>query len=456
MDMLSENILQLSGSLGDTTLDHRIFLYELAQNLEIEGAFVECGVYRGGTLVLLGMAAKKQNRQIFGFDTFCGLPEFSDNDGVCSLYPGAYKGNRDEVENLLVNKLEIPKENVNIIVGDVRSTIVENLKKIDKIALLHLDLDLYAPTKFALEILYSKIVDGGIIIIHDYGALGGVRKAVDEFLEGHDTKNIRLITMWANDWKRIKDIRRKTLDMVYKAKAGCLASSLSTVEILTILYKRILIEGDKFILSKGHGCLALYAILADLGYFSDENLDKFCLDGALLGGHPELTTAGIEASTGSLGHGLSIAIGMVLANKIDHKPNHVYCLLGDGECNEGSVWEAAMFAGQHKLSNLIAIVDYNKLQSSGRSDEIINMHPFADKWRAFNWNAIEVDGHDINGIITAFHKCLEETEKPSVIIAHTVKGKGVSFIENNPEWHSLIPTEDQYHKALEELCEKQL
>lgn len=256
--------------------------------------------------------------------------------------------------------------------------------------------------------------------------------------------------------KESRLVRKKALDMVYKAKAGCLASSLSTVEILTVLYDKMLTDGDRFILSKGHGCLALYAILADLGQFSKEHLDKFCLDGALLGGHPEITTPGIEASTGSLGHGLPIAIGITLANKIDNKPNHVYCLLGDGECNEGSVWEAAMFAGQHKLSNLIAIVDYNKLQSSGRSDEIINMHPFADKWRAFNWNAIEVDGHDINGIITAFHKCLEEIEKPSVIIAHTVKGKGVSFIENNPEWHSLIPTEDQYHKALEELCEKQL
>jgi len=225
---------------------------------------------------------------------------------------------------------------------------------------------------------------------------------------------------------------------------GHVGSALSLVEILRVLYDDVLQydpknpkwrDRDRFILSKGQGCLALYAILADKGFFPDGELDEFCKSDALLGGHPEIHIPGVEASTGSLGHGLSIGIGFALNAKHERADYRIYVVIGDGESNEGSVWEAALSAGKHRLSNLTVIVDYNKQQSYSTTFEVQDLEPMADKWRAFGFSVAEVDGHDIEELRSAFNGGPTDREKPSVVICHTVKGKGVEFVENNLEWH---------------------
>ena len=220
--------------------------------------------------------------------------------------------------------------------------------------------------------------------------------------------------------------------------------SFSLVEILRALYDHVLkfdsknpkmSERDRFILSKGHGCLALYTMLADKGYFPEEELWKFCKSDGLLGGHPEIKVPGVEAVTGSLGHGLSIGIGFALNAKHEKARYRTFVVLGDGECNEGTVWEAAMCAGKHRLDNLIAIVDYNKQQAYGSTYEVQDLEPFADKWRAFGFAAIEVDGHNLGRLVSVFSSVPLERNKPTAVICHTVKGKGVQCAENNMEWH---------------------
>lgn len=225
---------------------------------------------------------------------------------------------------------------------------------------------------------------------------------------------------------------------------GHIGSSLSPLETLRVLYDRILNhrpsepgwpERDRCILSKGHGCLAQYALLADHGYFPLEELDTFCLPGSRLGGHPERgKVPGIEASTGALGHGLSIGVGLALAARMQASQRRVFVVMGDGEINEGSVWEAAMSASKHRLNNLVAIVDYNKIQSAGPTAEILDLEPLADKWQAFGFEVHEVNGHDVDALETLF-RSLPKNDKPSAIITHTIKGKGIGFAENNPKWH---------------------
>lgn len=235
---------------------------------------------------------------------------------------------------------------------------------------------------------------------------------------------------------------------------GHIGSSMSPIEVLRVLYDDIMQyrpdqpkwdDRDRFILSKGHGCLAQYALLADKGFVSLDDLDKFCTRDGILGGHPEAgKIPGVEASTGALGHGLPIAVGLALAARIKKKNHKVWVVMGDGETNEGSVWEAAMSAGKHKLSNLIAIVDYNKLQSFGPTAEVQDMEPFADKWRAFNFAVAEVDGHDVNALRQLFKSAPLDPGKPTAVIAHTVKGKGIPFAEFKADWHhkaKLAPSE---------------
>jgi transketolase len=226
---------------------------------------------------------------------------------------------------------------------------------------------------------------------------------------------------------------------------GHIGPALSLFEILRVLYDDVLrydasnprkAERDRCILSKGHGCIALYALLADKGFFPMEELDRFCRTDSILGGHPEYgKVPGVEASTGALGHGLPIGVGQALAARMQKRDSRVFVIVGDGETNEGSVWEAAMCAGKHKLSNLTVIIDYNKIQSAGFVRDIQNMEPMADKWRAFNFAVAEVDGHDVTALREAF-KCLPlDKDKPSALICHTVKGKGIPFAENDPKWH---------------------
>lgn len=258
-------------------------------------------------------------------------------------------------------------------------------------------------------------------------------------------------------------IRKQIIDMAVSAGGGHIAPALSTVEILLSLYFHVLKvnprdpqwpERDRFILSKGHGCCALYAVLAERGFLSREALKTFCQDGHVMGGHPEYDKIpGIETSTGSLGHGLSVAVGLALAAKHDGNSHRVFVLLGDGECNEGSVWEAAMAASQFKLDNLVAIVDNNKLLATGFIKDIMSLEPFAMKWRSFGWKVREIDGHDINEISRTLNEAPFAEKKPSVIISHTVKGKGISYMENNPIWHYRLPNKEELSQAYEELSE---
>lgn len=260
--------------------------------------------------------------------------------------------------------------------------------------------------------------------------------------------------------KLAKDIRKKIVEMHARSGSSHIGSSLSTVEILISLYFDVLnidpknpsLESrDRFILSKGHACSALYATLAARGFFPEKDLDGYTLNEGKLFGHVTRGVAGVEASTGSLGHGLPIGTGMALAGKHDKKNFRIFVLLSDGECDEGSVWEAALFAPHHKLDNLIAIVDYNKLQAFGRTNEVINLEPFKEKWESFGWSVKEVNGHDFVELANVFSKIPFEKGKPSVIIAHTIKGKGISFMEDKLEWHYKSPNEEELRKALEEL-----
>ena len=256
-------------------------------------------------------------------------------------------------------------------------------------------------------------------------------------------------------------IRRELVQMSHTARAPHLGSCLSCVDILVAAYWSVLdvnpteptADGrDRFILSKGHGAAALYATLAHRGFFPLENLATFNQPGSNLPEQPSPGGApGIEAATGSLGHGLSIGLGMALAARIKRLPYRVVVVLSDGECNEGSVWEAAMFAAAHQLSNVVVIVDFNRWQATGRSEEIMAISPLAEKFEAFGWSASEVDGHDIQALANAMQAGPSNPGKPTAIIARTIKGKGISFMEDDNNWHYRIPNQEELHAALEEL-----
>ena len=264
-----------------------------------------------------------------------------------------------------------------------------------------------------------------------------------------------------DEMKRIAlRLRRNIVTMIGKAGSGHPGGSLSAVEILTALYFKVLRQGaaytcdparDRFILSKGHAAPALYATLAEAGYIPVAELFTLRKLGSRLQGHTDCSIPGIEMSSGALGQGLSFGIGVALAGRIDGLGYKVYVLLGDGECDEGQVWEAAMAAAHFKLDNLIAIVDRNQIQLDGWTKDIMNLEPMADKWRSFGWHVLEVDGHDLARVINALEQAKEVKGQPAVIIAHTVKGKGVSFMENNPDFHGKAPTAEQLEIALKEL-----
>lgn len=256
----------------------------------------------------------------------------------------------------------------------------------------------------------------------------------------------------------IQNMRKAVIHMTHYSKASHVGACLSVIDILYILYFKIMkidpvnpmkVDRDKLILSKGHASAALYAALAERGYFPKEYLTKFYIDGGILPGHLDIESVpGIEASAGSLGHGLSIGLGMAIANRQTQNSGKVYVILGDGECNEGSVWEAVMLASSLKINNLTVIVDFNKLQAFGRTNDIVNQKNLAKRWKAFGWDVHEVDGHDLNQLENAF---LAACDNPKVIIAHTIKGKGVSFMEDKLEWHYKSPNDEQLILALKEL-----
>jgi len=262
--------------------------------------------------------------------------------------------------------------------------------------------------------------------------------------------------------ERARGVRRHIVKMIGDAGSGHPGGSLSMTDILVALYFSVLRhnpkdphwpERDRFVLSKGHGAPALYAVLAEAGYFPVAELSTLRRWGSRLQGHADVNrTPGVEMSGGSLGQGLSFSVGVALAGKLDHYSYRVYTLLGDGECDEGQVWEAAMAAGHFHLDNLTAIVDRNRLQLDGWTERIMDLEPLADKWRAFGWQVIEADGHDMAQVLDAFHQAQRVRDRPSVIIAQTVKGKGVSFMENNVDFHGRAPTKDELERALKELA----
>ncbi len=257
--------------------------------------------------------------------------------------------------------------------------------------------------------------------------------------------------------ERSLELRRIIVRMLEAGRRGHLGAAFSLVEILRVLYDEVLhyrpeeprwADRDRFILSKGHGCLALYPLLAEKGFFPSEELWRFCKNDGLLGGHPEHRVPGVEASTGSLGHGLSIGIGFALNARYEKAGHRIFVVIGDGESNEGSVWEAALSAGKHRLSNLTVVVDYNKHQSYGAVAEVQELEPLAAKWESFGFAVAEVDGHDVESLKRTFSSLPLNPTKPSAIICHTIKGKGIVFAENNMQWHHKSGIKDEEIQAL--------
>jgi len=260
---------------------------------------------------------------------------------------------------------------------------------------------------------------------------------------------------------KAKEIRRLIIEMIACAGSGHPGGSLSATDLVTALYFHVLRfnskdpqwpDRDRFHMSKGHCCPLWYAVLAETGYFPKEKLLTLRKFGSILQGHPDRGTPGIESASGSLGQGLSIALGMSLAAKVDKKDYRVYCLLGDGEAQEGNIWEAAMATSHFACDNLCAMLDYNGFQIDGKVKEIMNLEPLAAKWQAFGWNTIEIDGHNMQEILSAYEKAKTVKGRPSIIIARTIKGKGVSFMENVVGFHGKAPTKEEAEKALKELA----
>ena len=256
-------------------------------------------------------------------------------------------------------------------------------------------------------------------------------------------------------------IRKDIVSMICKSKSGHPGGSLSAVEILTALYfdqmnidptNPKMEDRDRFVLSKGHAAPALYATLSERGYFDKEELNHLRQIGSMLQGHPDMKKIpGVEMSTGSLGQGFSVACGMAMAAKLDNAPWNVYALLGDGEVQEGIIWEAAMSAAHYKLDNMIAFLDYNGLQIDGDVESVMNINPIEDKFKTFGWNVITIDGHDFDQIFAALDMAKDTVDKPTMIIAKTIKGKGVSFMENQAGWHGKAPNAEKYAQAMSEL-----
>ncbi len=261
---------------------------------------------------------------------------------------------------------------------------------------------------------------------------------------------------------KAKAIRRHIVTMLGEAGSGHPGGSLSAADLVAALYFKVMRvdpedpqnpDRDRFVLSKGHGAPVLYAALAERGFFPVEDLKTLRKLGSKLQGHPDMRKVpGVDMSTGSLGQGLSVANGMALAGKLDKKDFRVYVLLGDGEIQEGQIWEAAMAAAHYKLDNLTAFLDHNKMQIDGNIEEVMSPEPVADKWRAFGWHVIEIDGHNMEQILNAIEEAKKTAGKPTIIVAKTVKGKGVSFMEDQVGWHGKAPSPEQVEEALKELA----
>jgi len=268
----------------------------------------------------------------------------------------------------------------------------------------------------------------------------------------HDPQELAAIT---------KRMRRTVIEMITEAKSGHPGGSLSAAEIVVTLFFDVMNhdpanpkwpDRDRFLLSKGHCCPILYAVMAEFGYSPKDKLNTLRKLGSVYQGHPDVRfLPTLEASTGSLGQGVSLATGMGLAARLDARPSRTYVVLGDGEIQEGQIWEAAMAAGSYKLDNIVAIVDSNKIQLDGFVKDIMPLDPLVEKWKRFDWHVIEIDGHDIPSLQRAFAEAAATKGMPTCIVANTIKGKGVSFMENNPKFHGMAPTKEECARALQEL-----
>ena len=258
-----------------------------------------------------------------------------------------------------------------------------------------------------------------------------------------------------------RELRRDVVQTIFTAGSGHPGGSLSELDILVSLYFRIMRHDpanpgwpnrDRLILSKGHASPGLYAVLAKAGYIAHQELSTFRKLDSRLQGHAHPMTPGVEMNSGSLGMGLSFALGCALAGRLDNRDYLVYAILGDGECDEGEVWEAAMSAAHHKANNLIAIIDRNRIQNDRFTDEVMNLEPLSQKWKAFGWRVLETDGHDYPSLLSTINRAGQRRTRPTVVIAHTVKGKGVSFMENNPAFHGRAPNKEEFEQAMKELA----
>lgn len=257
--------------------------------------------------------------------------------------------------------------------------------------------------------------------------------------------------------------RKRLLEVVYKAKAGHIGGDLSCLNILTVLYFEIMnvdavnpmcIDRDRFIMSKGHCAEALYVTLESKGFIESSTIDTLGKYESVLAGHPTVEIPGVEVNSGALGHGLSVGVGMALAAKMDEKKYRTYVLMGDGEQGEGSIYEAAMAAHHYKLDNLVAVIDRNRLQISGTTEEVMSLEDISSRWRALGWDVKEMDGDDIEDIVTTLNKIDYSNHQPHLLIAHTTKGKGVSYMEGVAKWHHGVPSMEQYKEAIKEISER--
>jgi transketolase len=256
-----------------------------------------------------------------------------------------------------------------------------------------------------------------------------------------------------------EEIRKRVIQIIYKAKAGHTGGSLSSVDVLTALYFKVMdynpaepewSDRDRFIMSKGHSVESLYCVLSKAGYFNDETLETYGGFKSMLAGHPTRKVPGVEVNSGALGHGLPVGTGMAIAAKMDGKKYRTFVLMGDGEQGEGSIYEAAMAASHYKLDNLIAIIDRNTLQISGKTEDVMSLEPMRERWDSFGWDVHEADGNDMFSLLAIF-EALKSDGKPHLIISHTTKGKGVSYMEGVAKWHHGVPTDEQYAMAISEI-----
>lgn len=258
-------------------------------------------------------------------------------------------------------------------------------------------------------------------------------------------------------------IRRRVIEIIYSAKAGHTGGSLSSIEVETVLYFHVMNndpknpkkeDRDRFILSKGHCVETLYSVLEAKGYITKELTDTYGKFNSPLAGHPTKKTPGVELNSGALGHGLSVGVGMAIANKMNKTPMKTYVLMGDGEQGEGSIYEAAMAGSHYKLDNLVAIIDRNYLQISGNTEDVMSLDPMKERWEAFGWEVITVNGNDVEELVNTFDNMNYSNGKPKLIISRTTKGNGVSYMENIAKWHHGVPNEEQYNQALKEIDER--